>query len=117
MRHDELNRWLAEDEEIVPSSGFATSVMDAVRIDAADRRALPFPWRRMLPGLAALAVAMLAALSSVIVWGANAASEFAARPALQWAPLLARPDVGWIVAALAATAVLPFVSLRLFRLL
>jgi hypothetical protein len=116
MQHDELDRWLAEDEEIVPSSGFAASVLDAVRIDAAEQRALPFPWRRMLPGLAALAVALLAAVGSVIASGANAASEFVAFP-LHWTQWLERPDVGWIVVAVAVTAVLPFLSLRLVRLL
>jgi hypothetical protein len=116
MAHDELDRWLADGEEIVPSSGFAASVMDAVRVDAEAREALPFPWRRMLPGAAALVAAMLATVVSAVAFGASSASDVVVRPALQWAPLLARPDLGWIVVAVVVTAVLPFASLRLFRL-
>ena len=35
---DEINRILSSEEEILPSSGFAVSVMDAVRREAAAPR-------------------------------------------------------------------------------
>lgn len=47
---DDLNRILSE-TEILPSSGFAASVMDAVRREAAAPPPIPFPWKRALPGL------------------------------------------------------------------
>ncbi len=48
---DEINRILSREDEILPSSGFAVSVMDAVRREAAAPPPIPFPWKRALPGL------------------------------------------------------------------
>jgi len=50
---DDLDRILASEETIEPSSGFAASVMDGVRREAAIPAPIPFPWRRLVPGLAA----------------------------------------------------------------
>jgi len=47
----ETDRILSREEEILPSSGFAASVMDAVRREAAAPPPIPFPWKRALPGL------------------------------------------------------------------
>ena len=51
--HDEaeINSILSREDEILPSSGFATSVMDAVRREATAPPPIPFPWKRALPGL------------------------------------------------------------------
>jgi hypothetical protein len=65
MPGDELDRALSREEEIVPSSGFTASVMDAVRSEAAVPPPIPFPWRRALPGLAAAGVALILFLSSL----------------------------------------------------
>ena len=46
----DLDRILSE-TEILPSSGFASSVMEAVRREAAAPPPIPFPWKRALPGL------------------------------------------------------------------
>lgn len=51
MIHDELDRILSNEEEILPSSGFAASVMEAVRREASAPPAIPFPWLRALPGI------------------------------------------------------------------
>src|SRR5271169_6092282 len=63
IRHeeDEMNRILSSEDEILPSSGFAVSVMDAVRRESAAPPPIPFPWKRALPGLvvAGLAVALV----------------------------------------------------------
>jgi hypothetical protein len=50
MKDHEIDRILAENE-ILPSSGFTASVMEAVRREATETRAIPFPWKRALPGL------------------------------------------------------------------
>ena len=47
----EIDRILSREDEILPSSGFAISVMDAVRYEAAAPPPIPFPWKRALPGL------------------------------------------------------------------
>ena len=59
MRDADLDRLLSKEEEILPSSGFAASVMEAVQREAAAPPPIPFPWKRALPGLCA-AVLMLA---------------------------------------------------------
>jgi hypothetical protein len=61
MRHDDLDRILAAKakEEILPSSGFVASVMDAVRHDAGAPPPIPFPWKRALPGLCAAGLALV----------------------------------------------------------
>ena len=62
MIPDDLDRVLLREAEIVPSSGFAKSVMAAVRSEAAAPPPIPFPWERALPGLAVCAVAIVGAL-------------------------------------------------------
>jgi hypothetical protein len=47
----EIDRILSREDEILPSSGFAVSVMDAVRREAAAPPPIPFPWKRALPGV------------------------------------------------------------------
>jgi hypothetical protein len=49
-RDQELDRILLK-SEILPSSGFTASVMDAVRCEAAAPPPIPFPWKWALPGL------------------------------------------------------------------
>lgn len=53
MSHDELDRTLSREGVIVPSSGFVSNVMDAVRHEASTPPPIPFPWKWALPGLAA----------------------------------------------------------------
>ncbi|HEV7506647.1 MAG TPA: hypothetical protein VGS07_17265 [Thermoanaerobaculia bacterium] len=68
MIPDDLDRILASEEPLLPSSGFAALVMEQVRETAAPLPPIPFPWRRFLLALAAVSV--LAAISG---WGiANA---------------------------------------------
>jgi hypothetical protein len=59
---DGMNRILSREDEILPSSGFAASVMDAVRREAAAPPPIPFPWKRALPGLVVAALALAWAL-------------------------------------------------------
>jgi hypothetical protein len=69
IRYDEneMNRILSSEDEILPSSGFAVSVMDAVRREAAAPLPIPFPWKRALPGLVVAGVAMVLVLVAGIV--------------------------------------------------
>jgi len=64
---DEMNRILSREDEILPSSGFAVSVMDAVRREAAAPPPIPFPWKRALPGLVAAGVALVLVLGAGVV--------------------------------------------------
>ena len=59
MTNDELDRILSSNDDILPSSGLAASVMEAIRSEAATPPPIPFPWKRALPGLAAAGVALV----------------------------------------------------------
>jgi hypothetical protein len=54
-----LDRILAGEEELVPTSGFLAAVMERVEDEAAAPAPLPFPWKRILPGMV-LMVGLLA---------------------------------------------------------
>jgi hypothetical protein len=113
---DDLDRLLSEGEHLLPSSGFAASVMEQIQREAAAPPALPFPWTRAIPGFVALAIAMAAA-----IWaGVGAFDDPEAGAALEgWARVvldgLARPEVGWTALAAVMTIVPAMVSLRLIR--
>lgn len=75
----EIDRILSREDEILPSSGFAVSVMDAVRYEAAAPPPIPFPWKRALPGLvvggfvlAMVFVGAVVAIAQLIRASANA---------------------------------------------
>lgn len=116
MTPDDIDRMLAEDEEVLPSSGFAVSVMEAVRQEATAPPLLAFPWRRALPGLFALLVAF-----AVAIWnGAGALNDPRATAAFegQIRALLAfamRGEIEWIVFAVVVTVVSTVLPLRLMR--
>jgi hypothetical protein len=65
MTPDDLGRILATEEPLIPSSGFAASVMEQVREAASAPPPLPFPWRRFLFGL--FSVSALAGLCGWLV--------------------------------------------------
>jgi hypothetical protein len=52
---DPIDRILAREESILPSSGFLASVMQGVREEAAAPPPIPFPWKRVFPGVALIA--------------------------------------------------------------
>lgn len=60
--NDEFDRIMSE-EEILPSSGFAASVMEAVRREAAAPPPIPFPWKRALPGAVFAAATLIGILT------------------------------------------------------
>jgi hypothetical protein len=62
---DELDHTLmSAEEDILPSSGFTRSVMEAVQNEASAPPPIPFPWKRALPGMAAMASALVWVLAA-----------------------------------------------------
>lgn len=54
MKDESIDCILSSEEEILPSSGFAASVMERIREEAATPIAFPpisFPWKRIVPGM------------------------------------------------------------------
>jgi hypothetical protein len=111
-------------DQILPSSGFADSVLAAVSAEAGAPAPIPFPWKRALPGLigaSAAALALAVTLIAALVRAHAAARALSARgfslPAgrgFDLAPLLrgaAHADALWILFALA----IPLLCLLLMR--
>jgi hypothetical protein len=67
MQKDQIDRALSREDEILPSSGFVFSVMDAVRREVAAPPPIPFPWKRALPCLALVGLALVLTLAGGIV--------------------------------------------------
>jgi hypothetical protein len=118
MRHDEFDRILSEEEEILPSFGFGAAVMDAVRHEAAVPAPIPFPWRRALPGLAATALSLV----SVLVVALTQMGRGLAAPPLpaEWTNWLVpmmrammNAGAGWVALALLLTLASVMLSMRL----
>jgi hypothetical protein len=64
--NEEVNRMLSSEDEILPSSGFAAAVMDAVRREAAVPPPIPFPWKRALPGMIVAGLVFVLAVMAVV---------------------------------------------------
>ena len=62
MKGDNLDHILSEQGEILPSSGFVNSVMDAVQHEAMTPPPIPFPWKRALPGIIVACLTIIFAL-------------------------------------------------------
>jgi hypothetical protein len=62
VKRNEIDRILAEEDRITPSSRFVESVMRAVEREATALRPLEFPWLRILPAFVATIVALAVAL-------------------------------------------------------
>jgi hypothetical protein len=121
MNHDEIDRVLSREEEILPSSGFAASVMEAVRREAAAPAPIPFPWKRALPGvvLAGLTVALVAVV--LVVWMVQLGREGASPQlsadwmsgSLPFVKANLTSAAGWTLAVLVLSLASVMLSLRL----
>ena len=115
---DELDRMLSRQDEIVPSSGFVVSVMDAVRREAAVSEPTPlppiaFPWMRALPIMIALvaAVVMLIAGGVEILRTPVAVTQEPLLPPVV-TQALAQMNAGWLAVSLLVAFFSAFVAMR-----
>ncbi len=67
MNHDDIDRILSGDDDLLPSSGFRESVMDAVRRDAATPPPIPFPWRRVRLAIVVASLALVGGMALLVV--------------------------------------------------
>ena len=96
-----LDRILALEEELAPSSGFVASVMDHVRQEAAAPEPIPFPWKRALPGMILVGLALMWCMVLLVRMGVAEAKT----PVLSTLPPAAlmtprMESAGWVAAAL-----------------
>jgi len=94
-----IDRILASEDDLVPSSGFLASVMERVEHEATTPAPIPFPWKRALPGFALAAVVFICAAVGFIRLFASPVRETLTAP--QLAP--PTPQAEWIALALALT--------------
>jgi hypothetical protein len=117
MNNDELDRILAKRDDIQPSSGFAASVMEAVREEAAAPPPIPFPWKRALPVLVfaalALVVVVAAGAASIVQVSRGEVTSQIASSLWDFLPASARGSAGTSVAWTAAALLAAFVSVKL----
>ena len=99
-----------KDEDIVPSSGFTASVMDAITREATAPPSIPFPWKRALPGLGWCLAVAIAVLTMSPGSGHNPSPAPAARDV---SALL--NGAGWITAAIVVSLLSVVLSLRIAR--
>lgn len=114
MRSNATDTILANEDTLIPSSGFLARVMERVEEEAAAPPPIPFPWKRAVPGIALAA--------GVLGWGAVETVRYALRaasgftlPQLHFAATMSRPveNAAWIAGALAVSAAAWLLSRRL----
>jgi hypothetical protein len=118
MRDDNVDRLLAKDDEIVPSSGFTNAVMVAVRREAATPPPLAFPLWRALPGWVAAAITVALALAGVVrearvsATATEGIAESMSGVVTAWLAIWARAGGSWILLGLVVSFVAVKLSLR-----
>ncbi len=111
---NDLDRILSTECSVTPSPGFAHSVMRAVRHEAATPPAIPFPWRRMMPLIAAAADLLIAVLLSLPYWPAAEAFPIAESAVMQsLLAAFATLPLGYLAAALLGSLVTVRLTLRM----
>lgn len=92
---------LATEEELVPSSGFVSSVMERIAEEAAAPPPIPFPWKRAVPGMV-LAGGVLGWGTFVLVRAGIHSAGSISMPAIHLSASMLRPleQAGWVALAL-----------------
>jgi hypothetical protein len=108
VRDEAIDRILGGEEDILPSSGFHASVMEAIHREAASPPPIPFPWKRAWPAFAAAALAIAGSFVLVFKVGAAAPPDFDAL-----LPAVESFGAQWIAFTAAVTAGSLLLSRRL----
>jgi|ERR1035438_12093 hypothetical protein len=114
MNPTELDRILASEQPLIPSSGFLASVMESVGEEAAAPPPIPFPWKRIVPGVALVAGIACWGGVSLFRHGIQAVGQIAmAAPHLPAAAIQPVEQAGWVALALGISLLSWLVSRRL----
>jgi hypothetical protein len=115
MKNEDLDRILSADQDIVPSSGFVASVMNAVRDEAGAPPPIPFPWTRALPGLAAAGFAFAYILVKTVEFLRAGAATQVSPTAVHILDAAKMWGAGWVLLALLLTLASVALSMHLIR--
>jgi hypothetical protein len=114
MNHEAIEKILATEEELVPTSGFLSSVMERVQEEASAPPPIPFPWLRALPALLVAAVVLGGGAVELIRLGIPAMRGFSFTPPhLSAALVQPLEQAGWVALALTASLLSWLLSRRL----
>jgi hypothetical protein len=117
VNQEDLDRMLSRQENVIPSSGFVDSVMDAIECAASTPPPIPFPWKHALPGLAACLIALVSFVYLAFThFDASSTTSALSRTAPMVAAIiegLKAVDGGWIAVALLVSAASVFFSMRM----
>ena len=104
LNETRIEEILASDEELVPSSGFLSAVMERVQQEASAPAPIPFPWKRALPGFA-LVAGVFGWLGVELVRTGVAAMQQVTPVTVRIPPELIQPleQAGWVGLALAVS--------------
>jgi hypothetical protein len=109
---NDLDRILLEQDMLLPSSGFAVSVMDAIEQQAAAPAPIPFPWKWAIPGVVAILVGIVMLFRMALsTFESMGQSSTGGTDWLTWllssdqTAVLLRTEIGPVVLALAASFV------------
>ena len=116
MTDDDIESMLADEDVVLPSSGFEVSVMEAVHQESVKPPHLAFPWRRALPGMVALLAAFgVATWSWIGALGNATPNTLLDKQIRELIAVGTRSEVQWAAIAIVATILSVFFSLRLMR--
>jgi len=116
VKHDAIDRILSQEDEILPSSGFAASVMAAVRQEAAAPKPISFPWKRVLPGIVVAGLALIGITLEVV--SSVRSTPSLAQPVIEssaFMPMLQtaiRAGAGWVALAILLSLISVKLSMR-----
>lgn len=109
-----LDRILAAEEELLPSSGFLASVMERVQEEAAAPPPIPFPWKRAIPGILLATIVLGGGAVELVRLILSAMREISlAPPPLPAVAVRPISGVGWLLLALGASLLSWILSRRL----
>lgn len=109
-----IDRILAAEDQLVPSSGFLASVMERIHEEAAAPPPIPFPWKRAVPGLVFVTGVLGWSAFKLVHQGLPTVGGITlAIPHLSGAVEVSLKQAGWIAIALAASLLSWLLSRRL----
>jgi hypothetical protein len=114
INQTEIDRILATEEELVPSSGFLASVMEGVLEEAAAPPPIPFPWKRAVPGILLVAGVFGWGAAELVRYGLPAVKQISLTPPhLSAGAVRPLEQAAWVALALAASLLSWLLSRRL----